>query len=85
MRHYQKPKRRTVFRVAFLCNFAEYFQYLKQMVSFLCISGLGNGSGITDMIADLMQYGLRIPEPCQAEDFQALIYRKEKVTEFNEK
>ena len=55
------------------------------MVSFLCISGLGNGTGITEMIAACKQYGLRTPEPCQAEDFQALIYRKEKVTEFNEK
>ena len=43
------------------------------------------GTGTTDIIADCEQYGLRTPEFHQAEDFRTIIYRNEKVTEFDEK
>ena len=41
--------------------------------------------GMTDMIADCEEYGLRTPEFIQAEDFRTIIWRKGKVTEQGEK
>ena len=43
------------------------------------------GTGTTDIIAACEQYELRTPEFRQAEDFRTIIYRKEKLTEFDGK
>ena len=43
------------------------------------------GTGTTDMIADCTEYGLSTPEFIQAEDFRTIIWRKEKVTNLDEK
>ena len=43
------------------------------------------GTGTTDMITACEGYGLRAPEFRQAEDFRTIIYRKQKVSDFNTK
>lgn len=43
------------------------------------------GTGTTDMIAICKEYGLRTPEFIQADDFRTIIWRKAKVSEYNEK
>ena len=43
------------------------------------------GTGTTDMITACEGYGLRAPEFRQAEDFRTIIYRNQKVSEFDEK
>ena len=43
------------------------------------------GTGTTDIITACEGYGLRAPEFRQAEDFRTVIYRKQKVSDFNPK